>query len=166
MAPERNGTDRPVPLVPGRMAAHSVCLLQKLGQVVFRLMDSELGERGLRVRHYSVLGSLLDRGPMSQQELGVYLRIDPATMVDTIDDLEQCGFVQRKRRDSDRRSYVVSITETGEKETDDIGRLMERLDEEYLADVTGPQRRQLHHLLNKLAGGAVLTQAYDGVRGG
>jgi hypothetical protein len=49
---------------------------------------------------------------------------------------------------------------------DEIDRLMERLDEEYLADVTGPQRWQLHHLLNKLAAGAVLTQAYDGMCGG
>lgn len=165
MANGRNGDDVPLPLVPGRMAVHTACLLQKVGQVVFRLMEGELGEMGLRIRHYSVLGALLDRGPMLQQDIGSYLRIDPATMVDTIDDLEQRGLVQRKRRDGDRRSYIVSITAGGEKATAQIDELMERLDVEYLADITEPQRRQLHHLAQKLSGGDTLASAYDRIRG-
>lgn len=165
MANRRNGDDAPVPLVPGRMAMHTACVLQKLGQVVFRLMEGELGVMGLRIRHYSVLGALIDRGPMLQQDIGGYLRIDPATMVDTIDHLEQRGFVQRRRRDGDRRSYVVSITDEGEKAVGQIDELMERLDLEYLADLTGPQRRQLDHLAQKLSTGGTLTAAYDGIRG-
>ena len=53
---------------------------------------------------------------MSQQDIGIYLRIDSATMVATMDDLAGLGLVQRKRRDGDRRSYVVSITRDGEKD--------------------------------------------------
>jgi DNA-binding MarR family transcriptional regulator len=147
------------------MAAHSVCLLQKLGQVVFRLLESELGAMGLRVRHYSVLGCVRDCGPMSQQDIGSYLRIDPATMVDTVDDLENRGYVQRKRRDSDRRSYLVSVTNEGEKAAVRISELMQRLDDEFLADLTGPQQLQLHRLLSKLSGGVTLTEAYNHVRG-
>lgn len=154
------------PLVPGRLAAHTACLLQKLGQVLFRLMEAELAAMSLRIRHYSVLGALVDQGAMLQQDIGSYLRIDPATMVDTIDDLEQRGFVQRRRRDGDRRSYVVSITADGEKATRQIDELMERLDGELLADITGPQQRQLHRLSQKLSDGATLTGAYDKIRGG
>jgi DNA-binding MarR family transcriptional regulator len=161
----RHGTEVPVPLVPGRMGAHTRCLLQKLGQVIFRLLEGELAELGLRIRHYSVIGSLLDRGPMSQQDICGYLRIDSATMVATIDDLERLGLVQRKRRDGDRRSYVVSITPEGEQATERIDRLMQRLDDELLADITGPQRRQLSHVAGKLSAGPTLTAAYDGIRG-
>jgi DNA-binding MarR family transcriptional regulator len=165
MVAGRHGTEPPVPLVPGPMASHAVCLLQKLGQVVFRLLESELGALGLRVRHYSVLGCLRDRGPMSQQDIGGYLRIDSATMVDTIDDLEQRGFVQRRRRDGDRRSYLVSVTDEGEKAADRVSELMQRLDDEYLADITETQQRQLQRLLSKLSGGVTLTEAYDHARG-
>jgi DNA-binding MarR family transcriptional regulator len=161
----RDGIELPVPLVPGRMAAHTSCVLQKLGQVIFRLLESELAALGLRIRHYSVIGSLLDRGPMSQQDIGTYLRIDSATMVATIDDLERLGLVQRKRRDGDRRSYVVSITPEGEKATERIDQLMQQLDDEFLADITGPQRRQLGHVASKLSAGPTLTAAYDGIRG-
>lgn len=161
----RRDSESPVPLVPGRLAAHASCLLQKLGQVVFRLMEGELAGLGLRIRHYSVLGCLVDKGPMSQQDIGTYLRIDSATMVATIDDLERLDLVQRKRRDGDRRSYVVSVTEAGEKATEQIDQLMDRIDEDYLGDITGPQRRQLEHVLHKLSAGPTLTAAYDGIRG-
>ena len=161
----RRDGESPVPLVPGRMAAHTCCLLQKLGQVVFRLMENELAPFGLRIRHYSVLGCLIDRGPMSQQDIGGFLRIDAATMVATIDDLERLEFVQRRRRDTDRRSYVVSITEAGEKVTEQVDRLMDGIDEDYLADITGPQQRQLDRVLHKLSAGPTLTGAYDSIRG-
>jgi DNA-binding MarR family transcriptional regulator len=161
MTAGRQGADAPVPLVPGRMAAHTICVLQKLGQVVFRLMEAELAGLGLRVRHYSVLGTLLDRGSMSQQDIGGYLRIDAATMVATIDDLERLGLVRRKRRDGDRRSYVVSVTEAGEQTSGRIDDLMRRLDDEFLADITGPQQRQLSHVLGKLSAGPALTAGYD-----
>src|ERR1700735_4549281 len=102
MTTGRQGADAPVPLVPGRMAGHTSCVLQKLGQVIFRLMEAELAGLGLRIRHYSVLGALLDRGRMSQQDIGTYLRIDAATMVATIDDLEKRSLVRRNRREDDR----------------------------------------------------------------
>jgi DNA-binding MarR family transcriptional regulator len=165
MAVGTSGGDAVVPLVPGRLAAHATCLLQKLGQVVFRLMEAELAGLGLRVRHYSVLGVLLDRGRMSQQDIGTYLRIDAATMVATIDDLEKRSLVRRNRREDDRRSYVVTVTPDGEKVIAQIEEVMDRLDAELLPDVTPAQQRQLHHLLAKLSGGPTLTRAYDGLRG-
>jgi DNA-binding MarR family transcriptional regulator len=67
-------------LVPGSIASHQSCLLVKLGQVSFRLQEAALAALDLRVRHFSVLQALADRGPSVQLELGRYLRIDPATM--------------------------------------------------------------------------------------
>ena len=83
-----------LPLVPGTVAEHTTCLLVKLGQVMFRIAEADLGPYGLRVRHYSILQALIDNGPMSQHALGGYLRIDPATMVTTLDDLESAGLVR------------------------------------------------------------------------
>ncbi|MFC7615656.1 MarR family winged helix-turn-helix transcriptional regulator [Actinokineospora soli] len=101
------------PLVPGTVAEHTGCLLLKLGQVVYRLAERALEADGLRVRHYSVLQALADNGAMSQHALGAYLRIDPATMVATLADLEQGGRTTRVRDAADRRRYVVDLTDSG-----------------------------------------------------
>lgn len=154
-----------VPLVPGRIADHTTCLTLKVGQVIFRLMEARLATLGVRIRHYSVLETLLEGGPRSQQDLGTYLRIDGATMVATIDDLEKLGYVARKRSVDDRRSYVISILAAGKKLLRRINEVMDELDEELLADVTKPQQGELHRLLSKLSQGETLIRALDEIRG-
>jgi DNA-binding MarR family transcriptional regulator len=120
----------------------------------------------LRIRHFSVLGTLLEPGPMSQQDLGTYLRIDGATIVATIDDLEARGLVARTRGLRDRRRYVVSITDAGKEMLRQLDDFAAGFDRTYLGDITSPQRDQLHRLLNKLSQGGTLTAAFDEVRNG
>jgi DNA-binding MarR family transcriptional regulator len=163
--PSRTPLEAVVPLVPGRIADHTSCLILKVGQVVFRLMEDRLSELGLRIRHYSLLATLAELGPMSQGQLGAYLRIDGATMVATIDDLEGVGLVERRRAQRDRRQSVVSITADGETMLGRVEELMRSLDDEYLQDVTSNQRSQLHRLMEKLAQGKVLASAFDTLRG-
>ncbi len=151
-------------LVPAHLAAHTSCLALKVGQVIFRVMESQFARFGLKIRHYSVLGTLLDPGPLSQQDLGAYLRIDPATMVATIDDLEAKGLVARTRGLRDRRRYVVSITPKGRDMLDRIDRFVEEFDATYLADITPTQRGQFHRMLTKLSQGGTLVGAFDSVR--
>ena len=117
-----------VPLVPGSIAEHTSCLLAKLGQVAFRLADERLSALGLRVRHYSILQALADLGATPQQELGTYLRIDPATMVSSVDDLEDAKFALRRRSPQDRRRYVVELTEGGEQALAEANQVLAELD--------------------------------------
>jgi DNA-binding MarR family transcriptional regulator len=164
--PSRPAVEAVVPLVPGIIADHTSCLVLKVGQVVFRLMEDRLSGLGLRIRHYSLLAALTDRGPMSQGQLGAFLRIDGATMVATIDDLETLGLVERRRAQRDRRQSMVSITADGEKMLRRVGDLMTALDDEFLEDVTASQRTQLRRLMLKLSQGPVLATAFDKLRGG
>ena len=128
-------------------------------------MESHLSQLGLRIRHYSVLSTLSEGGPISQLDLGAYLRIDGATMVATIDDLEQLGYVARRRGTEDRRRSVVSILTDGELVLKEVESLISRLDDELLADVTDRQREQLQRTLTKLSQGPTLVAAFDGLRG-
>jgi DNA-binding MarR family transcriptional regulator len=164
--PSRPAIEAVVPLVPGTIADHTSCLVLKVGQVVFRLMEDRLSGLGLRIRHYSLLAALTDRGPLSQGQLGAFLRIDGATMVATIDDLETLGLVERRRAQRDRRQSMVSITADGEKMLRRVEDLMTALDDEFLEDVTANQRTQLHRLMLKLSQGPVLATAFDKLRGG
>lgn len=152
------------PLVPGTVAEHTICLLIKLGQVAFRLAEDGIGGTGLRVRHYSVLQALADNGAMPQLALGSFLRIDPATMVTTLDDLERTGYAERKRDPQDRRRYAVDITAEGRKVLADLNRTLVGLDGEVLADLGATERDSLHALLGSLAGSPTLTSLFDAAR--
>ncbi|MFF4275676.1 MarR family winged helix-turn-helix transcriptional regulator [Streptomyces sp. NPDC001536] len=146
------------------MAEHTICLLVKLGQVAFRIAEDGIGGTGLRVRHYSVLQALADNGAMPQLALGSFLRIDPATMVTTLDDLERTGYAERTRDPQDRRRYAVDITAEGRKVLADLNRTLVDLDGEVLADLGATERDSLHALLGSLAGSPTLTSLFDATR--
>lgn len=152
------------PLVPGTVAEHTICLLVKLGQVAFRIAEDGIGGTGLRVRHYSVLQALADNGAMPQLALGSFLRIDPATMVTSLDDLERAGYAERTRDPQDRRRYAVDLTAEGRKVLADLNRTLVDLDGEILADLGATERHSLHALLGSLAASPTLTSLFDAVR--
>lgn len=152
----------PQPLVPGTVGDHTSCLLVKLGQVMFRLAEEELP--GLRVRHYSILQALADNGAMPQLALGAYLRIDPATMVSSLDDLENAGHAARVRDPGDRRRYLVEITEAGRTALAGANECLEELDDRAFAELSSADRKALHRILSKLASGSTLPRAFDAVR--
>jgi len=156
----------PAPLVPGGIAEHTSCLLAKLGQVVFRVAEQHLAALGLRVRHYSVLQALTDQGPSSQLALGGHLRIDPATMVAAVDELEARGLVSRGRDPHDRRRSVVALTDKGRRTIGKLNAKLAALDAELLGDLTSKQQAQLHRRLLALASGPTLPARFDALRGG
>ncbi|WP_406634244.1 MarR family winged helix-turn-helix transcriptional regulator [Amycolatopsis sp. WGS_07] len=152
------------PLVPGGIGEHTSCLLVKLGQVAFRLAEDRLHEVGLRVRHYSVLQALADNGPMSQLSLGAYLRIDPATMVSSLDDLETLGFAARARDPEDRRRYVVDLSKAGRETLRKANTLLADLDRHVLSDLPQRSRDSLHKLLARMNEGETLPGEFDRMR--
>lgn len=151
-------------LVAGTVAEHTTCLLVKLGQVMYRLAENDLGDLGMRVRHYTVLQLLADNGAMSQLALGAELRIDPATMVSSLDDLEKAAFASRARDPRDRRRYLVEITAAGRRVLGRTNRGLAGLDSKALADLSAADRKALHRILMKLSAGPTLPAAFDKVR--
>lgn len=152
------------PLVPGHVAEHTSCLLVKLGQVLFRLAEDQLAPLGLRVRHYSILQALADDGAVSQLALGAYLRIDPATMVSSLDDLEHLTLAARTRDPLDRRRHVVDVTTAGRRVLAAANDALVELDTQVTADIPATQRSVLHQLLKTLSAGPVLPAAFDETR--
>ncbi|MGW6379340.1 MarR family winged helix-turn-helix transcriptional regulator [Rhodococcus sp. NPDC055112] len=152
------------PLVSDAAARHTGCLLMKLGQAMFRLSEDRLADLGLRTRHYLILQALAEAGARSQLELGNQLRIDPTTMVSSIDHLEGLGLAGRTRDPQDRRRFLVAITDEGRHAAAESDRLLASLNEQTLADLDPSRRDDLHQLLLALNAGDALPQAYDATR--
>lgn len=153
-------------LTPGGISDHVACLLVKLGQVAYRLTEDTLAQWGLRTRHYSVMQALSDEGALSQQDLVALLRIDRATMVSAVDELESKGFAARARSVDDRRRYNVTLTDGGVAVLAAIREGLDRLDAMVLADLGADERSRFDAVLRTLSGSGALVGAFDQLRGG
>ncbi|MGE4426981.1 MAG: MarR family winged helix-turn-helix transcriptional regulator [Solirubrobacteraceae bacterium] len=152
------------PLVPPFLVQHTSCVLVKIGQVALRLVDRRLAPLGLRVRHHSLLSTIIEQGPLSQQDLVVLLRIDKATMVASIDLLEDAGLVERRRIDTDRKRYAIVATDRGRAVAVEADALLDALDAEVLADLDSDQHAALHGAIETINAGPALPAAFDRTR--
>lgn len=156
--PERPATPS---LVPGSIADRASCLLTRLGQVTFRLQERALRPLGVRVRHFSVLQALADLGPTGQVDLGRHLRIDPATMAGTLEHLESLAAVARERDPSDRRRYVVALTDEGAQLLDRIVARLVDVEAVLEAELGRSGLGELQASLDSLARSRALTAALE-----
>jgi DNA-binding MarR family transcriptional regulator len=107
-------------------------LLVKIGNQIVDRAEDALAEMGLSGRQYMLLAVLSSDEPPSQLELAGLCGLLPAQVVPVLDKLEQRGLVARTRSETDRRRYVVSLTDQGREalaEADALGRrLVDQLD--------------------------------------
>ena len=68
---------------------------------------------GLTMGQFAVLEALLHLGPMSQSGLGGKLLRSGSNTTMVLDNLEERGFVKRRRRTDDRRAIEVSLSPAG-----------------------------------------------------
>ena len=68
---------------------------------------------GLTPALFALLNVLGAREGTIQQQLSSDMGIDPSAMVKLINELEDAGLAERRRRPGDRRAWEVSITPKG-----------------------------------------------------
>ena len=129
---------------------HLGAVLNKAAASVRELANGALAPLGLEIRQFIVLTFLRQFGPVSQQSLGEYVRIDRTTMVSLVDDLERKGFVERRRNPEDRRAYAIHITSSGREVQQRAEEVLERADDEFMAPLSRDEREQLRELLVRL----------------
>src|SRR5438094_8622327 len=98
---------------PSVLAARVGFLLARAHLVAREKADRALDDIGISMKGFAALATLVSDGPMSQQRLSQRIRMDPATMVDVIDSLEQSGNIVRRRNPKDRREYALQTTAKG-----------------------------------------------------
>ena len=129
-------------------ATGSIGLLTKLSKVVFRRATEET--IGLRLKQLMALEQLRDqKGTCLQQGLAEMLMLDANNCVLLLNELDDAGYVERRRDPQDRRRHIVEITPTGEAALAEGERRLEDLEDEVLGKLSGAERRQLHDLLAK-----------------
>ena len=73
------------------LTRHTGYLISRLGVYAQRRFSERLETLGLTPRMWGALNVMTHEGPLSQQELGRSIGMDPSSMVTTIDELESTG---------------------------------------------------------------------------
>lgn len=126
------------------------------GQLFFRLWRAShtrtaeaLGAIGLTPALFALLNVLGARDGSIQQQLSSDMGIDPSAMVKLINELEDAGLAERRRRPGDRRAWEVSITPEGRRMLARARRSVAQVEDEVLGGLTAADRRRLLTLLRK-----------------
>ncbi len=120
-------------------------LLSQLNRVVYRRATEDV--IGMKLKQLITLELLANNEGCLQQELGASLMVDPNNCVLLLNDLDDRGYVERRRDPKDRRRHIVVITASGQKALADAEEKLEALESEVLANLDPTERDHLRDLL-------------------
>jgi DNA-binding MarR family transcriptional regulator len=128
-------------------------LLRAVSAASYERMSEIVCAHGLHPMHFGLMMMIDAEEPISQHELGRRTGIDPSSMVARMDALDEHGLIQRERSADDRRSYEIRLSPAGRKLLAKLRNEVREHGERFFAPLTKAERKQLHELLAKLAGG-------------
>ncbi len=124
-----------------------MALLTRLAKQVYRRSTEEL--LGMHMRHLMALSYVRDHDGGPQQELAEALCMDANNVVLLLNELEDLGFVARRRDTADRRRHVVQLTPEGRTALEDAERSQEQIEDEVLQALDAEERATLWRLLGR-----------------
>jgi DNA-binding MarR family transcriptional regulator len=128
-------------------ATDNISLITQLGRVIYRRATEDV--IGMRLKQLIALDHLRANESCLQQGLGQMLMLDANNCVLLLNDLDEAGYVERRRDPQDRRRHLVEITPTGLRALEEAEAKLETLEDEVLANLDAAERGQLHGLLVK-----------------
>src|ERR1700744_480745 len=126
-------------------------LLSQLNRVVYRRATEDF--LGMKLKQLIALEILVRNEGCLQQELGQTLMVDSNNCVLLLNELDDHGYVERKRDPQDRRRHIVVITPAGAKALKKAEAKLEALEGEVLANLDAAEREQLRDLLARALDG-------------
>lgn len=125
----------------------TVVMLLRLAKAVNKRSTEQL--LGIKLRQLMLLSYLRAAAPALQQRLCESLWLDPNNCVLLLNELEELGYIERRRDPADRRRHVVDITDEGRAALERGERAQESLGEELLAGLSDEERAALRSLLSR-----------------
>ncbi len=96
-------------------ALNTYTKLMRAAESLTARAHEHLSSAGLTLSQFGVLEALHHIGPMSQKVIGQKILRSSGNITMVIDNLEKRRLVRRERDASDRRSFIVHLTDTGSK---------------------------------------------------
>jgi DNA-binding MarR family transcriptional regulator len=133
-------------------------LLVQLGTHAARRFGERLAPLGVQPRHVGMLTRLAANEGKAQQAIGELIGLNPTQMVFLVDELEDLGFVERRRNPADRRSNGLYLTEAGRDMLEKVQAAGRAHQAELGSSLSPDEQQQLATLLRRLARAQGLTE--------
>ncbi len=127
-------------------------LLTRLAKQVYRRSNEEL--LGMHLRLLMALSYVRDHNGAPQQELADALCMDANNVVLLLNELEELGYVARRRDPADRRRHLVELSDAGLTALSGAERAQETIEDEVLQALDPSERAILWQLLTRALQGA------------
>lgn len=132
-------------------------LLSQLGHRSASVFADLIASIDLTPPHAGILRAIAHEPGRSQQALSGQLGLLPSRVVAYVDELEDRGYVERRRNPDDRRLHALYLTAAGKKVMAKIGELGRQHESMMTAGLDTRQRDALRELLSIVAEGQGLT---------
>ena len=129
----------------------SISLLTQLSRVIYRRATKDV--IGMGLKQLIALDHLYVNRGCLQQALGQTLMLDANNCVILLNDLDEDGYIERRRDPSDRRRHLVEITPAGIEALKEAEAKLETLEDEVLGNLGPEERAQLRELVAKALDG-------------
>ncbi len=126
-------------------------ILSTLGGTTMGRFRRMLKPLDLSAHHYIVLKQLETLGTASQASLAEALGLDYSNMATLTGQLAERGLIERYRHESDKRRYVVELSESGSELVAEADRAIAEGEEKMVSALDPEEREQLLVLLGKVA---------------
>jgi DNA-binding MarR family transcriptional regulator len=125
----------------------TVVMLMRLATAIKKRSTEE--RLGIKLRQLMLLSYLRAGAPALQQQLCEALWLDPNNCVLLLNELEDMGYVERRRDPADRRRHVVELTADGHAALDRAEQAQESIGDELFAALSDEERSTLRSLLGR-----------------
>jgi DNA-binding MarR family transcriptional regulator len=126
-------------------------LLSQLGHRSASVFTDLIASIDLTPPHAGILRAIAAEPGRSQQALSGELGLLPSRVVAYVDELEDRGYVERRRNPDDRRLHALYLTASGKKVIGKIGELGRQHDRLLTAGLDAQQRDTMRQLLATMA---------------
>jgi MarR family transcriptional regulator, lower aerobic nicotinate degradation pathway regulator len=137
--------------LPREMLARAAVLLGRVGIAVKMETMEKFEEAGFSAYHYGVLAVLDEDARETQATIADALGVDRSMLVGLLDQLEERGMIERRRDPNDRRRQMVSLTPAGRRQLGAFRKMVEKIENDFLAPLDEEERATLHDLLLRVA---------------
>jgi DNA-binding MarR family transcriptional regulator len=131
-------------------------LLSRLGGETMGRYRRALKPLELNAQHYVVLKQLDAIGTASQAALAEALGLDYSNLATITGELAERGLIERYRHESDKRRYVVELSESGSKLIEEADQAVAEGEQLFVESLEPGEQEQLWRLLRKVADAAQL----------
>ena len=151
-----SGEDNLLKLVEADEAENSYHVQEQVGFVLRKANQRHLSIFAARITdltppQFAALAKLHDAGETSQNQLGVLIAMDAATVKGVIDRLKARGLVELSKHEADKRRLLVNLTAEGRDTIERLIPLAQEITEETLAPLTAREAATFLRLLAKIA---------------